>query len=109
MQTSSPTARSLSATSSRSFSPIARRAFILGGTGNIGSATALALAVGGWELTIAGKSPRPAADFNYVELDRDADGALGVANGYDLVVDVIPFEAAHAQQLLQLDGGALIA
>jgi nucleoside-diphosphate-sugar epimerase len=109
MQTSSPTARSLSATSSRSFSPIARRAFILGGTGNIGSATALALAVDGWELTLAGKSPRPTADFNYVELDRDADGALCVANGYDLVVDVIPFEAAHAQQLLQLDVGALLA
>jgi nucleoside-diphosphate-sugar epimerase len=34
---------------------------------------------------------------------------LDVANGYDLVVDVIPFEAAHAQQLLELDAGALIA
>jgi nucleoside-diphosphate-sugar epimerase len=42
-------------------------------------------------------------------LDRDKEGALSVANGFDLVVDVIPFEAAHAQQLLELDAGALIA
>jgi nucleoside-diphosphate-sugar epimerase len=96
-------------TPSRSSNAIARRAFILGGTGNIGSATARALAGDGWELTLAGKSPRPAADLHYVELDRDAEGALDVANGYDLVVDVIPFEAAHAQRLLQLDVGAAIA
>jgi nucleoside-diphosphate-sugar epimerase len=42
-------------------------------------------------------------------LDRDEKGALSVANGFDLVVDVIPFEAAHAEQLLALDAGALIA
>ncbi len=34
---------------------------------------------------------------------------MSVANGFDLVVDVIPFEAAHARQLLGLDTGALIA
>ena len=34
---------------------------------------------------------------------------MSVANGFDLVVDVIPFEAAHAKQLLGLDTGALIA
>jgi nucleoside-diphosphate-sugar epimerase len=44
-----------------------------------------------------------------VALDRDQDGALSVASGFDLVVDVIPFEAAHAKQLLGLDTGALIA
>jgi nucleoside-diphosphate-sugar epimerase len=32
-----------------------------------------------------------------------------VANGFDVVVDVIPYEAAHAEQLLELDAGALIA
>ena len=42
-------------------------------------------------------------------LDRDQEGALSVANGFDLVVDVIPFEAAHAEQLLRLDTGALVA
>jgi nucleoside-diphosphate-sugar epimerase len=42
-------------------------------------------------------------------LDRDEEEALSVADGYDLIVDVIPFEGAHAEQLLRLDVGALIA
>ena len=61
-------------------------------------------------MTLAGKSERPASEgFDYVALDRDEDGALSVADGFDLVVDVIPFEAAHADQLLTLDTGALVA
>lgn len=61
-------------------------------------------------MTLAGKTKRAApAGFDYVALDRDEEGALSVANGFDLVVDVIPFEAAHADQLLELDAGALIA
>jgi nucleoside-diphosphate-sugar epimerase len=44
-----------------------------------------------------------------VVLDRDEEGALSVVNGFELVVDVIPFEATHADQLLELDTGALIA
>jgi nucleoside-diphosphate-sugar epimerase len=42
-------------------------------------------------------------------LDRNEEGALAVANGFDLFVDVIPFEAAHAEQVLALDVGAVIA
>ena len=61
-------------------------------------------------MTVAGKSERAASEeYEHVSLDRDQDGALSVANGFDLVVDVIPFEAAHANQLLELDTGALIA
>jgi nucleoside-diphosphate-sugar epimerase len=61
-------------------------------------------------VTLAGKSELVAADeYEYVALDRDQGGALSVASGFDLVVDVIPFEAAHAKQLLELDTGALIA
>lgn len=67
------------------------------------------MAADGWELTLAGKSEQHETTFECVSLDRSADGALDVANGYDLVIDVIPFEAAHAQQLLDLDAGALIA
>jgi nucleoside-diphosphate-sugar epimerase len=44
-----------------------------------------------------------------VALDRDEDGALSVADGFELLVDVIPYEAAHAEQLLALDVGAVIA
>jgi nucleoside-diphosphate-sugar epimerase len=61
-------------------------------------------------VTLAGKTDRPAHEgFDYVRLDRDEDGALSVANGFDLVVDVIPFEATHAEQVLGLDTGALVA
>jgi len=68
------------------------------------------LSADGWELTLAGKSERSApGDVEYVALDRDEDGALAVANGFDLVVDVIPFEEVHARQLLELDAGALVA
>ena len=42
-------------------------------------------------------------------LDRNAAGALDIANGFDLVVDVIPFEAEHPRQLLELDVGAIVA
>ena len=42
-------------------------------------------------------------------LDRDEDGALAVADGCDLLVDVIPFAAEHAEQLLARDVGAIVA
>jgi len=46
---------------------------------------------------VAGKTERVApVGIEHVGLDRDEQGALSVANGCDLVVDVIPFEAAHA-------------
>ena len=61
-------------------------------------------------MTVAGRHERPAAEgFDFVALDRDEDGALDLANGFDLIVDVISFEAAHAEQLLQLDVGAIVA
>jgi nucleoside-diphosphate-sugar epimerase len=44
-----------------------------------------------------------------VQLDRNEDEALAVANGADLLVDVIPFEAEHAEQLHALDVGAIVA
>lgn len=79
---------------------MSRRAFIVGGTGNVGAAIARSLTADGWEVTAAGTK----------ELDRDDDAALAAAaNGFDLVVDVIPFEAAHAEQLLSLDVGAIVA
>jgi nucleoside-diphosphate-sugar epimerase len=61
-------------------------------------------------VTVAGKTERTAVNgFEHVALDRDDDAALSVANGFDLMVDVIPFEAAHAEQLLRLDVGAIVA
>ncbi len=69
-----------------------------------------ALLTDGWSVTVAGRNERePSAEFQQVALDRDQDGALAVANGYELIIDVIPFEAAHAEQLLALDVGAIVA
>ena len=76
--------------------------------GCVGSAIAHALAADGWELTIGARHERKERDFRYVALDRDEDGALRIADGFDLFVDVIPFEAAHAKQLLELDVGAIV-
>jgi nucleoside-diphosphate-sugar epimerase len=63
-------------------------------------------------VTLAGKqSPAPPGleQLPLLHLDRDQDGALLPANGFDLVVDVVPFEVAHAEQLLELDVGSIIA
>jgi nucleoside-diphosphate-sugar epimerase len=52
---------------------------------------------------------RTPSDFELVTLDRDDENALSVADGFDLLVDVIPFEAAHAEQLLEREVGAIVA
>jgi nucleoside-diphosphate-sugar epimerase len=68
------------------------------------------LANDGWAVTAAGRNEHAhSEEWQLVALDRDEDGALALANGFDLIVDVIPFEAAHAEQLLALDVGAVIA
>ena len=61
-------------------------------------------------MTVTARSEQPAPDgCTLVQLDRNEAGALAVANGADLLVDVIPFEVAHAEQLLALDVGAVVA
>jgi nucleoside-diphosphate-sugar epimerase len=57
------------------------------------------------------ESPAPPGleDVPIVHLDRNEAGALMPANGFDLLVDVVPFDAAHADQLLELDVGAIVA
>jgi nucleoside-diphosphate-sugar epimerase len=83
---------------------------VVGGTGNVGGAVVRALAGDDWRVTVAARNEQPApAGMELVQLDRDEEGALAVANGADLLVDVIPFEAAHAEQLLALDVGAIVA
>jgi nucleoside-diphosphate-sugar epimerase len=59
-------------------------------------------------VTVAARRTVP-SEFELVTLDRDDPDALAVANGFDLLVDVIPFEAAHAEQLLAVDVGAIVA
>src|SRR5262245_22058736 len=56
-------------------------------------------------------SPAPTGleDVPLVHLDRNEEGALLLANGFDLLVDVVPFELAHVEQLLELDVGSIVA
>ena len=59
-------------------------------------------------MTVAARHSA-SSDFELVTLDRDEPDSVAVANGFDLVVDVIPYEATHAEQLLTLDVGAIVA
>jgi nucleoside-diphosphate-sugar epimerase len=91
---------------------VPRNAFVLGGTGDVGRAIAEGLLDDGWSVMLASKeSPAPPGleDVPVVHLDRNEDGALLPANGFDLLVDVVPFEAEHAEQLLQLEVGHIVA
>ncbi|MDR1534970.1 MAG: NAD-dependent epimerase/dehydratase family protein [Planctomycetota bacterium] len=94
---------------------MAKRAFIIGGAGQIGLAVAERLLTDGWEVVAARRGTRlPAADLpengmRTVTLDRDDTKALrrALADGADAVVDVVAYNAGHADQLLLL--GADIA
>jgi nucleoside-diphosphate-sugar epimerase len=93
-------------------------AFILGGNGQIGVATASHLLDSGWTVTIAHRGSRPVpADLvrrgvNVVTLDRDQPGALArrLSSGADALIDVVAYGPAHARQLLDVQGavGSLI-
>jgi nucleoside-diphosphate-sugar epimerase len=97
---------------------VAKRAFVLGGTGLIGRAVGAALAKTGWSVTAASRGVREAPpefgqlDIRLVVLDRDRDLDLRAAVGEaDVMIDIVPHAAKHAQQLLELEGqiGSLIA
>jgi nucleoside-diphosphate-sugar epimerase len=84
-------------------------AFVLGGTGFVGSAIVERLVRGGWEVTAASRGdPPPELDARHARLDRDEPGALGAAlgDGVDVLVDVIPFTPTHARQLLEVQTAA---
>jgi nucleoside-diphosphate-sugar epimerase len=75
---------------------VARTAFILGGTGQIGNATAARLRDAGWEVTTAG---RTSGD---VRLDRKE--GLELPGEYDALVDCVAMTPEHGEQLLGLAG-----
>lgn len=80
-------------------------ALIVGGTGQIGDATARALLAAGYEVTIASRSGSglDGVDAAAVALDRSDPVALrAAAKGVDLVVDAVAFTSAHARDLLAL-------
>jgi nucleoside-diphosphate-sugar epimerase len=92
-----------------------RTAFIVGGTGQTGTAIARTLAKSGWSVVVSARGERkaPAGDFEIVRLDRNEPGSLkaAIGDGVDLLVDVVPFRLEDAEQLLRLGDrcGAVIA
>lgn len=88
------------------------RAFIIGGTGQIGRAAARALLDAGWSVTLAHRGHRdPPADLmargaRGIVLDRKEPGALGQALGHgaDVPIDTVAYGRDDADQLLALEG-----
>jgi nucleoside-diphosphate-sugar epimerase len=91
-------------------------ALIVGGTGQIGRATALNLLARGWRVRLAQRRsevpPELAGRAETVAIDRDEPGALmaALAGGVDALIDTVAFTEDHARQLLDLEGdaGALV-
>ena len=84
---------------------MARRAFLLGGSGQTGRALIPRLQQRGWEIVVASRGERGVpAGVEHVTVDRGAEGALeaAVGEGADVLVDFAAFEPEHAEQLLAL-------
>lgn len=86
-----------------------RRAFIIGGTGQIGRTIACELLDQGWQVVLAGRGRRLLPEdlldrgVTFVEMDREQSAALAgaLAGGADAVIDTIAFTEDHADQLLE--------
>ncbi|MEV0232133.1 NAD-dependent epimerase/dehydratase family protein [Nonomuraea sp. NPDC050786] len=92
-----------------------RSAFIIGGTGQIGRATAARLTAAGYAVTLGHRRLRPDAAVPdgavSVQVDRnDTEALLHALDGHDLVVDTVAFAPHHGAQLAQLAGrvGSLV-
>jgi nucleoside-diphosphate-sugar epimerase len=92
---------------------VARRAFLLGGSGQTGRALIRRLRERGWEVVVASRGEREIpSDVEHVRVDRADESALRAAlgKGADVLVDFVAFERQHAEQLLTLGGlvGSLV-
>ena len=89
------------------------RAFIIGGTGQIGRAIGAKLLADGWDVTLSSRGQRDlptelaARGAKIVHLDRDQPEELAraLADGADAVIDTIAYDESHAEQLLSLESG----
>jgi nucleoside-diphosphate-sugar epimerase len=85
-----------------------RKAFVLGGTGFVGRHVARHLAEGGWDVTIGSRGqtelPVEVGTFKQIVVDRSQPDSLrsATSNGFDVLVDVIPYEIEDAHQLVGL-------
>ena len=81
---------------------IARTAFILGGTGQIGRAAARALLGAGWEVTVGARGRVDVPGARFAEVDRRS--GLELPGDFDALLDCVAFTADDARQLLGLAG-----
>jgi nucleoside-diphosphate-sugar epimerase len=86
---------------------MAKTAFLLGGTGQIGRAAANRFLDAGWEVVLASRGERPVPELEGIrqlEVDRADTDALrdSLGDGTDVLVDIVAFEREHAQQLLSM-------
>ena len=87
---------------------MARHAFILGGTGQVGRAVARAFLTAGWNVTLSHRGRHPGPDdlvergARLVTLDRDNAGQLARAlgSGADALIDTAAYDRDHASQLI---------
>ncbi len=91
------------------------RAVLIGGTGQIGRAAAIALARDGWEVVAISRSGEvsdelAALGVRAARADRADDAQLraAVGDGADVVVDMVAYGREHAEQLNALPAGSLI-
>jgi nucleoside-diphosphate-sugar epimerase len=85
--------------------PVARRAFLLGGSGQTGRALVPRLQERGWDVVVGSRGERelpPGVD--HVQVDRADTDVLkqALGKGADVLVDFVAFEKEHAEQLLAL-------
>ena len=94
-----------------------KTALIIGGSGQIGQATARNLLEHGWAVRLAQRHGARlpgdlAAQVEMVALDREDPGAIAgaVGGGVDALIDTVAFDEGHARQLLAVEGsvGALV-
>jgi nucleoside-diphosphate-sugar epimerase len=92
---------------------LARQAFILGGTGQIGRAVARNLLDQGWRVVVAhrGRCPLPpelverGARVSILDREQPGELAQALTDGADVLIDTVAFTQLHADQLLDVQGG----
>src|SRR5262249_5330157 len=90
-------------------SKMTRRAFIIGGTGQIGRAVAARFLADGWQVTLSSRGQRTvpsdlvALGADFVTLDREQPGSIAKAlqDGADAVIDTVAYDRYHADRLLE--------